>query len=220
MQLSLQHRVDRRIHLGNAAREHRQRRLGDLGNGLTHIVKPFESLATREGVAAPPHTWSPGRPSEPRARPRHRSGAGRTPTTLASLCSRESCADATSCASAARTLGLRLAAIEMPMPLPQTRTPRSTRPEAMASAHGHAKIGIVDGLGRMGSQIQHVVTRFLQVTFQNLLEVEAGMIRRDRDGAPPASRRSSPSNCRGWGYHIRGRDVTVPQNRGNGPTRR
>ncbi|MNC96223.1 hypothetical protein D3C83_135390 [compost metagenome] len=60
---------------------------------------------------------------------------------LASLCSRDNRADVTSCAKAARTFGLRLAAIEMPTPVPQTMTPRVALPEAMASAAALPKSG-------------------------------------------------------------------------------
>ena len=51
-------------------------------------------------------------------------------------------------------------------------------------AHGLAEVWIVDGSGRIRAEIQHFVTRFLQVALENFLKVEAGMIRRDRDGAP------------------------------------
>jgi hypothetical protein len=51
-------------------------------------------------------------------------------------------------------------------------------------AHGLPEIRIIDGIGRIRAKIQHVVTRFLQVALQDFLKVEAGMIRRDRDGAP------------------------------------
>src|SRR5438094_5958372 len=50
--------------------------------------------------------------------------------------------------------------------------------------HGLAEVGIVDRLGGTGAKIEHFVTGLLQVALENLLKVEAGMIRRDRDGAP------------------------------------
>ena len=95
-----------------------------LGGGLSSChFDPSESLATRPA-------WRP--PSNSVARKTFSASRAvsvpirRWPnaTTLASLCSRDNRADVTSWARAARTLGLRLAAIEMPMPVPQTRTPR------------------------------------------------------------------------------------------------
>ncbi len=53
--------------------------------------------------------------------------------------------------------------------------------------HGHAEVRIVDRLGGVGAEVQHLETRLLQVALENLLQVEAGMIRRDRDGAPGMS---------------------------------
>ena len=34
------------------------------------------------------------------------------------------------------------------------------------------------------AEVEHGMARFLQVALQHFLKVEAGMIRRDRDGAP------------------------------------
>src|SRR5215216_1433817 len=50
--------------------------------------------------------------------------------------------------------------------------------------HGCPEVRIVDRLGGVGAEVQHLETRLLQVALENLLKVEAGMIRRDRDGAP------------------------------------
>src|SRR5258708_35032756 len=47
MQLALDHRSNRRIRLADAEREHRHRRFAYSGSGLTHVVQPFESFATR-----------------------------------------------------------------------------------------------------------------------------------------------------------------------------
>ena len=47
---------------------------------------------------------------------------------VASLCARDKRADSTSVTTAARTPCTLLAAIDMPMPLPQTRIPQSWRP--------------------------------------------------------------------------------------------
>jgi len=63
------------------------------------------------------------------------------PRTFASLCSRISCAEKRSVATPARAPGTRLAAIEMPMPLPQTTTPRSARPEETARPTANPKSG-------------------------------------------------------------------------------
>src|SRR5437899_12126231 len=140
VQLALQHGVDRGIGLGQVLGEHGQRRVVDLGGGLTHFIQPFASLATRLAWRPPSNgvlrnTFNASRATSvpimrwPKA------------ITLASLCSRVRRADVTSCTSAARTLGLRLAAIEMPMPVPQTITPVSTLPEAMVSAIARPKSG-------------------------------------------------------------------------------
>src|SRR5688572_28990186 len=50
--------------------------------------------------------------------------------------------------------------------------------------HGCPEVRIVDRLGGVGAEVQHLETRLLQVALENLFQVEAGMIRRDRDGAP------------------------------------
>src|SRR4051812_46839608 len=49
---------------------------------------------------------------------------------------------------------------------------------------GDTVIRIVDGSGRVGAEVKHSVSRLLQVALENLLKVEAGMVRRDRDGGP------------------------------------
>src|SRR5229473_1332601 len=140
VQLALEHRIDRRIGLGEALGEHGQGGIGHPGSGFAHVVQPLESLATRP-------TWRPPLNSVARktfSASRAVSGPiSRWPnaTTLASLCSRANLADVTSWASAARTLGWRFAAIEMPMPVPHTRTPRQTLPAAMTSAMALPKSG-------------------------------------------------------------------------------
>ena len=70
-------------------------------------------------------------------------GVRRAPSarTFASLCCRDSRAASTSETTAARTPATLLAAIDMPMPLPQTRIPRSQRPFATASATALARSG-------------------------------------------------------------------------------
>jgi hypothetical protein len=60
-------------------------------------------------------------------------------STLASLCSRASLAVVASWQSAARTWRCRLAAIEIPTPDPQMRTPSAARPSASAAASRSAK---------------------------------------------------------------------------------
>src|ERR1044072_5386448 len=50
--------------------------------------------------------------------------------------------------------------------------------------HGRAEIRIIDRLGGVGAEVQYLEACLLQVALENLLKVEAGMIRRDRDGAP------------------------------------
>src|SRR5471030_1492291 len=51
-------------------------------------------------------------------------------------------------------------------------------------AHCLAEVGIVDRSRRIRAEIEHHVTGLLQVALQKFLEVEAGMIRRDRDRGP------------------------------------
>src|SRR6185312_12604422 len=51
-------------------------------------------------------------------------------------------------------------------------------------AHGGAVVRIVDRRGGVGAEVKHSVTCLLQVALENLLQVEAGVIRRDRDGGP------------------------------------
>ena len=98
-------------------------------------------------------------------------------------------------------------------PVPQTSTPRSALPAATASAMAVAEVRIVDRSRRIGAEIQHGVTRLLQVALENLLQVEAGMIRRDRDGAPRHLDDRSPLQLSPR-IPYRGPRVTVPQNRG------
>ena len=61
--------------------------------------------------------------------------------TLASLCSRARRAVSESCASAARMPSTLLAAMETPMPVPQTRTPSSIVPGSTRSPTARAKSG-------------------------------------------------------------------------------
>src|SRR5258708_1647855 len=85
--------------------------------------------------------------------------------------------------------------------------------------HGLAEVGIVDRLGRIGAEVEHLVTRLLQVALENLLEVEAGMIRRDRDGAPRHLDDRSPLAV-DLPVTISGAAMSrSPQNRGKRPTR-
>src|SRR5476649_362826 len=51
-------------------------------------------------------------------------------------------------------------------------------------AHCLTEVGIIDRRRRIRAEIKHGVTGLLQVALQKLLEVEAGMIRRDRDRDP------------------------------------
>src|SRR5580704_2903735 len=138
VQLALEHRIDRRIRLGEPLGEHGQREIAHLGSGLTHVVQPLESLATRP-------TWRPPLNSVARktlSASRAVSGPiSRWPNATASLCSRANLADVTSWANAARTLGWRLAAIGMPISVPHTRTPRSALPAAMTSVMAPPKSG-------------------------------------------------------------------------------
>ncbi len=62
-------------------------------------------------------------------------------TTLAWLCRRARVAVVTSWTTAARTPGTLLAAMAMPMPVPQTHTPSSARPPATARPTAAPKSG-------------------------------------------------------------------------------
>ena len=97
------------------------------------------------------------------------------------------------------------------MPEPQTRTPVSALPAAMASPMARAEVRIVDRSCGIGAEIEYSVTCLLQVALENFLQVEAGMIRRDRDGGPRHIDDRSPLAVKSPGYHIGGSRVTDPK---------
>src|SRR4029077_3294289 len=90
-------------------------------------------LATRRAWRPPSNLLSSHvrRISTPSSSLRNR--AGRT-STLASLCSRASLAISGAHATAARTPWCRLAAYDMPSPVPQSRTPRAASPSSTRDA--------------------------------------------------------------------------------------
>src|SRR3970040_1629627 len=119
-------------------------RLGDVGIDLLESVhaRPLARdgarsisaiLSTRRARAPPANEVSSQarRISSPVSRPVSRPASA---STLASLCSRLIRAVKTSPQRAARIPGTLLAAMAMPIPVPQTRTPRSTLPTVTASA--------------------------------------------------------------------------------------
>src|SRR6266850_2057535 len=85
--------------------------------------------------------------------------------------------------------------------------------------YGVAEVGIIDRLDRVGAEIQHLVTRLLQVALENLLEVEAGMLPPARARAPPHLDDRSPLAV-DLPVTISGAAMSrSPQNRGKRPTR-
>ena len=177
-------------------------------------------LGDAAGMAAAFECGVRGRLSAPRAPPRLRSAAGRTPRRW------RRCARATA-GPRWRRAPARPAPWGCGWPRSRCRC-RCRRPARRGSAlpdgdrlaHGLAEVRIVDRCRRIGAKIEHRVTCLLQVALENFLQVEAGMIRRDRDGGPRHLDDRSPLAVESFGYHIRGRGVTVPQNRGKLATRR
>ena len=92
------------------------------------------------------------------------------------MCSRISCAAKRSVATPARAPGTRLAAIEMPIPLPQTTTPRSARPGGDGASDGEAEVGVVDGDGGGGAEVEHLVPQLGRAAGEELLQLEARVV--------------------------------------------
>ena len=92
-------------------------------------------------------SWRPCSSHAPRNAPRaSRATVGpvvRAPkqSTLAWLCCLASVAVVTSCTTAARTPGTLFAAMEMPIPVPQTQTPNSAEPSVTARPTAAPKSG-------------------------------------------------------------------------------
>ena len=103
-------------------------------------------------------------------------------STLASLCWRAKRAMVTLVQGTARTIGKRLAAIEMPKPVPQIKTPLATSPRPMASAKAAPKSRVIDGLVAIGPQIEDRVPQPRQFGGDFRLQREPGVITGQRDG--------------------------------------
>ena len=192
MQLALQHRIDRRIGFGDALREHRQRYVLPLRGSLTHDFDTPESLATRPAWRPPSNGVARKTFSASRATSMPISRWPKA-TTLASLCSRERRAER-------RVMSEHRAHLGIAVGRDRDADPRAADQNSLVGlagsdriAHGLAEVGIIDRSRRIGAEIEYGVTCLLQVALQNFLQVEAGMIRRDRDGGPRHNRRSIPS---------------------------
>ena len=96
--------------------------------------------------------------------------------TLASLCSRASCADSGSATRAQRQAGLRLTAIEMPMPEPQTAMPRSASAGGERLGELAAVIGIIDAFGAVGAEVGDLVALLAEPGGELVLEHVSGMV--------------------------------------------
>ena len=131
--------------------------------------RPCSSEASRKAASASTATVAP---------------VVRAPTqsTLAWLCRRARAAVVTSWTTAARTPGTLLAAMAMPMPVPQMQTPRSADPRDDGAAHRGAEVRVVDRDPRLeGPVVVHVVALRGQLGLEDLLQIEAGVIRADGD---------------------------------------
>src|SRR5271165_913500 len=133
--------ADRSGQFGIGLRQRRREEALQAGRGRSIVhaapLPAMPSLATR-GAWRPPSKPVPmnaRRQSSATAWPISRAPSA---STLALLCARLSRAEVTSCATAQRIAGFRLAAIDMPMPVPQTRTPSCTVPSATAAATRYA----------------------------------------------------------------------------------
>ena len=85
---------------------------------------------------------------------RCRSGARQARCALASLCSRASGAERGSATWAQRHAGLRLTAIAMPMPEPQTAIPRSASAVGKRLGQHRAKARIIDAFVAVGAEVE------------------------------------------------------------------
>ena len=193
MQLALQHGVDRRIGLGEALGEHRQRRCRATWRRPDSCTSILQKAWQRGRHGGRLRMRCRERPSAPRAPPRCRSAADRTPRRWR-RCARATAAPRSRRAPARRApwdCGWRRSRCRCP----SRRPARRARPCRWRSlAHGVAVVWIVDRSRRIGAEIEHGVTCLLQVALENFLQVEAGMIRRDRDGGP-RHLDDDPSSC-------------------------
>ena len=90
--------------------------------------------------------------------------------TLASLCSRISRVAKRSFGTPARTPFTRLAAMAIPIPVPQQMTPRSARPFGDGLPDREAEVGVVDRIGRARAEVGHLVAQRGEVVLQLLLQ--------------------------------------------------
>ncbi len=116
-------------------------------------------------------------------------------TTLAWLCARASRAVVTSWTTAARTPWTLLAAMEMPIPVPQAHRPSSARPSGTARPTAAPNFGVVDRTPR--ESVPRSSTSWpssARCSGQELLQAIAGVVGADRDAhgrsIPRPSRRS------------------------------
>ena len=96
--------------------------------------------------------------------------------TLASLCSRASRAEVTSCTTAARTPAILFAAMAMPIPVPHTQTPKSAPPDTTLAPDGGTEVRVVHRLGREGAEVRHFVTQKGEALGEVLFQIQAGVV--------------------------------------------
>ncbi len=77
--------------------------------------------------------------------------------------------------------GILFADIDAPTPLPQIKTPRSARPSSRTLADRLGEVGIVHRSVAIGAFVDDFMSLTAQIGGDDLLQIEAGMIRADND---------------------------------------